>query len=123
MAKNEKTYRVRRASSEDRLLAEISIRVKRPKGLRITKKVLQQAIDYKLDHPNFSDPRGFKLRIISWTNPTRDASKTNPENGRPLNAPRSYGPDKERWRTLRGPLRAASKRITRNKIPQIRKTK
>jgi hypothetical protein len=120
MAKN-KTYKVQRASSNDRLTAEISIQVKRPKGVRITKKVLEQAIDWKLTHKNFPDPRGFKLRIVSWTNPTRNPNVTNPENGFPLNAPRSYGSDRERWRTLRGPLLQASKNITDTAIPKIRK--
>jgi hypothetical protein len=122
MAKN-KTYRVKRESSRDRLTAEISIKVKRPKGVRITKRVLEQAIDYKLNHKSFADPRGFKLRIISWTNPTRNPSVINRENGLPLNAPRSYGPDKERWRTLRGPLLQASKQISEDKIPKIRSRK
>jgi hypothetical protein len=103
----ETIVRVKRKSSDDPLECQISIQVKRPKGVKISKKVLQQAIDYKLKDEKFRDPRGFKLRIVSWTNPTRPHTVTNPRNGLPLNAPRSYGPDKERWLTLRGALLSA----------------
>jgi hypothetical protein len=96
-----------RPSSRDPLTVQISARVKKPKGIRLTKKVLEQAIRFKLDSPTLADPRGFTLRIVSWTNPTRNPTKTNPRNGLPLNAPRDYGPDKERWLTLRRALQSA----------------
>jgi len=96
-----------RTSSEDPLAVQIAATVRKPKGIRLSKKVLQQAIEAKLRSPDLADPKGFKLRIVWWQNPSRNADKINPENGLPLNARRSYGSDKERWKTLRGPLLSA----------------
>ena len=96
-----------RTSSRDPLSVEISATIKKPKGFKITAKLIEQAVRWKLEH-GLRNPKGFKLRIVSWTNPTRRANAINPRNGLPLNAPRSYGPDRERWETLRGPLLSAS---------------
>lgn len=95
-----------RTSSRDPLSVEISATIKVPKGFKVTAKLIEQAVRWKLEH-NLRNPKGFKLRIVSWTNPTRNAGKINPRNGLPLNAPRAYGPDRERWETLRGPLLSA----------------
>lgn len=91
-------------SSEDPLNVQIAATVKLPKGRKISKEVIRQAIIYKLNSTELKNPRGFKLRIVTWTNPTRNPEKINPRNGLPLNAPRDYGPDRERWETLRRPL-------------------
>ncbi len=94
-------------SSRDPLAVEISAKIKAPKGFKVTTKLIEQAIRWKLEH-NLRNPKGFDLKIVSWTNPTRNPEKINPRNGLPLNAPRAYGPDRERWETLRGPLLSAT---------------
>lgn len=96
-----------RTSSGDPLEVQMSIKVRKPKGRRLSKKVIEQAILYKLNDKKLRDPRGFKLKIINWTNPDRDPSKTNPRNNLPLDFPRDYGTQAERWETLRVPLLSA----------------
>jgi hypothetical protein len=110
MAKKTKPQKVRGQvlivdeSSQDPLRVQIAAEVKRPKGVKITAKVIREAILAKLNDEDLKDPRGFKLRIVWWQNPTRNPKRKNPRDGKPLNARRDYGPDSERWETLRGPL-------------------
>ena len=99
-----KQPRITKDKEPDPLSVQISIMVKRPKGVRITKNVLQEAVQWKLKDKKHRDPPGFKIRIVSWTNPSRPHNAINPKNKLPLDVPRSYGSQFKRWETLRRPL-------------------
>lgn len=51
--------------SARRIEIQISARVRRPKGARITPALLREAIAYRLEHGQ--DPPGIRLRIVGWT--------------------------------------------------------
>jgi hypothetical protein len=83
---------------------QISATVKKPRGIRLTASLLEAAVQRKLADPKLRDPKGFKLRIVWWQNPSRNPEKINLIDGKPLNARRDYGPQFERWDTLRRAL-------------------
>jgi hypothetical protein len=88
------------------------VRVKRPKGIRVSANVLREAVVWKLNAPGFKDPPGFKIRIGWWQNPTRPDGTLTEMYRRQSDAlfkkgKRNYGSQRERFETLRGALLSA----------------
>lgn len=101
----------------DPVSIQISVRLKRiPKGMRITKKLLEAMIRRKAEtsaghwdgkskvsgaHEGI-DPPGIELKIQSWKNPDRQRGRDRKD--------RNYGPQSDRWGSLwqiieRAPIR------------------
>jgi hypothetical protein len=85
--------RNRKRSSRDPLSIQISVKARIPKGKTISKRVVQEAIQFRAR--TGKNPKGMKLKIVAWRNPVRKNHKL--ENWR-------SGSQAAAWRTLRRPL-------------------
>src|SRR5882672_2022734 len=61
--------KIKRPSSRDPLNVQINIVAHLPSGTRPTAKLIQEAIQYRIE--NEEDHPRFETRIIRWRNPTR----------------------------------------------------
>ena len=61
--------KIKRPSSRDPLNVQINIVAHLPRGTRPTAKLIQEAIQYRIE--NEEDHPRFETRIIRWRNPTR----------------------------------------------------
>lgn len=98
----------------DLVSIQISARLKRvPKGLKITKALLADMVKRKAETSagfwdgaqvvgakEGRDPRGIELKIIRWRNPGRSRSG--------LRGWRDYGPQADRWGSLRYAIAGAA---------------
>ncbi len=107
----------------DPVSVQISVQLKRvPKGVKITDKLIEQMIRRKAEtsagkyDPKSDsvigaregvDPRGIKLKIISWKNSDRDSKK--------LRADRDHGSQADRWGSLWQIIAVAPIRLRRNR--------
>lgn len=94
----------------DSLDVQISVRARIPKGLKIAKRVIEEAIKFRCATGN--DPEGFTIKIQRWRNPHRGKgslsevyrNQTESKGGKGW---REYGPQKERFETLGRALRGS----------------
>lgn len=63
------TFGVKRPSSDDPLAVQISVRLQLPRGRKPSRKLVQQAIDYRIEHGE--DHPFAETKIIRWRNPSR----------------------------------------------------
>jgi hypothetical protein len=100
----------------DPLDFQISVKVKLPRGFKLSAKVLTQAIRYRIEKGR--SPRGMQLKIIRWRNPARkhtspdwrypDDPETiaNVENMFPPSIAGRMSPQQAAWRTLSAAVEA-----------------
>jgi hypothetical protein len=84
---------------------QISVEARVPKGSKLKKEVIEEAIRYKA--ATGRNPKGMKIRIVRWRNP--DASRERGIGPRWRGGKRSKErkeKDRNRWRTLRRALQA-----------------
>lgn len=84
----------------DAVDVQISAVVKIPKGYRISRKVVLQAIRWRANNPK-KNPPGMILKIIRWRNPDADAKKGKGPRWRGSpKTPESNESQTRRWLTL-----------------------